>query len=95
MTDSALEALRIIGAELHASMLAEARSTPPSLLAVAVLVLTTREGKRAVTYLPEYGDGEGIAGMNEMRAEILEDEQLENGESLEVVVKHYPLEESS
>jgi hypothetical protein len=79
--------------ELHRTILEETRKDEKAEQKVAIVVLVNKSGNRRITYaICEYGDGEGESSAQEFIDDCVENELLQEGESLELIVSSLELD---
>lgn len=74
-----------IGSDIVTRMLNDARTKAPE-VALAAVLLVTDEKRMLVSFVPEYGDDEGIAQMKDLLLEIRRCHKLQDGERVELVI---------
>lgn len=90
--EEAQQAWDEIGADLRLGMLKDARNGKAMKLRFACIFLVTKDDRRLLSYVPEYGDREGLGQEEDFAEEIRRTGSLQPGETLEVQLLEVPFE---
>lgn len=84
-----------IGDDLNDQMMTEARllSVSEPVVFAAVVLVSSDGSRRFVTYVPEYGDSEGIEQMLDFARQLRRTGKVGDGESVEAVIMEKPFDQ--